>query len=89
MIAALALSACLPPQTLSSPCVGQPVSVDGDACPACTTDADCFIASNRCYDSAACVPREGHWGVTLLGCNVEHPPPVAQCGCVSGVCAAK
>lgn len=84
----LVAAGCLPPQTLDSPCVGQPVT-DGGACPACVTDADCYVLSNPCYDSASCVPRAGNWAVTLLGCNVEHPPTLATCGCTNGVCAAR
>ena len=80
---------CLPPQTLDSPCVNQPATVDGGACPACATDGDCVIASNQCYASASCVPRDGNWAVTLLGCEVMHPPTMATCGCVEGVCRAK
>ncbi len=90
-IAALVLfaSGCLlAPQVLDSPCAGQPAT-DGGACPACATDADCVIATNRCYASASCVPREGNWAVTLLGCSVEHPPTTATCGCVNSVCQAK
>lgn len=85
----LLFTACLPPQRLESPCVGQPASIDGGACPACSSDADCAIASNACYETASCVPAAGNWGVTLLGCSVEHPPPVAKCGCVDSICQAK
>jgi hypothetical protein len=83
------LSGCvLAPQVLESPCLGQPAT-DGGACPACATDADCTIATNRCYASASCVPKDGNWGVTLLGCSVEHPPTTVSCGCVDRVCQAK
>ncbi|MGV3620196.1 MAG: hypothetical protein ACO1OB_05245 [Archangium sp.] len=88
VLLAVALSACLPAQRLDSPCKDQPAT-DGGSCPSCETDGDCSIASNPCYESAACVPTAGNWAVTLLGCSVEHPPPVEQCGCVNRVCQAK
>ena len=43
----LLFTACLPPQRLESPCVGQPASIDGGACPACSSDADCAIRVER------------------------------------------
>jgi len=84
------LSGCvLAPQTLESPCAGKPPDTDGGSCPACTTDADCSIATNRCYASASCVPTAGNWAVTLLGCSAEHPPTTSTCACVDRVCQAK
>lgn len=89
LIAALLLSGCLlSPQVLESPCQRQPPT-DGGSCPACATDGDCAIVSNACYATAHCVPREGNWAVTLLGCSVEHPPPTQTCACVDQVCQAR
>lgn len=89
LLSLLGSGCLLAPQTLNSPCVGMPVDTDGGACPACATDADCVIASNRCYASASCVPKDGNWAVTLLGCSVEHPPTTMTCGCVNSVCTAR
>jgi hypothetical protein len=90
LILSLLLSGCLlAPQTLDSPCVGKRADTDGGACPACMTDADCSIASNRCYASASCVPTAGNWGVPDLGCSVEHPPTTLRCGCINNVCTAR
>lgn len=85
----LLLTSCLPPQRLESPCRDRAAELDEAACPACETDADCSIVSNACYETATCAPTAGNWAVTLLGCNVEHPPPVERCGCVERVCQAK
>lgn len=83
----LSSSACLlPPQKLTSPCVDKSVTDAGDMCPTCVTDGDCYVLSNACQEAAACVHRTSNWAVTLEGCSVEHPPPVATCGCVEGVC---
>lgn len=81
----LVLTACVPPQTLTSPCVGQP---DGGSCPACSTDADCSIVTNLCHETAACVPTAGHWAATQEGCAVEHPPTQTPCVCHGSVCQA-
>jgi hypothetical protein len=78
----------LAPQTLSSPCLGQPAS-DGGACPSCATDADCVILSNPCHAAASCVPKDGNWATDLIGCSVEHPPTTATCACVDSVCTSK
>lgn len=89
-LAGLALQGCLlAPQVLQSPCEGQPPSVDGGQCPACASDADCTIVTNRCYATAACVPTAGSWAVTLLGCSVQHPPTTQTCRCVDAVCRAQ
>ncbi len=90
LVVAPLVGACLlTPQVLESPCDGQPVSVDGGACPACASDADCTIATNRCYATAQCVPAAGNWGVTLLGCSVQHAPTTQECRCVQSVCRAQ
>lgn len=68
------LSGCLlepEPQTLDSPCLGQPAT-DGGRCPAYAADADCKILTNPCQPSANCLPRAGNWAVTLEGCDVQH-----------------
>lgn len=85
---AMVLSACLPAQTLESPCKDLPAT-DGGSCPSCETDTECGILSNRCYESAMCVPTAGNWAVTLIGCVDQHPPTVEQCGCVERVCQTK
>ena len=87
---ALLLSACaLPPQTLGSPCVGQPVTDDAGSCPMCARDSDCVIVTNLCHPAASCVPNNGTWFTDLVGCDQEHSPTTATCGCVDSVCASK
>ncbi|MHB8873778.1 MAG: hypothetical protein ACYC8T_08850, partial [Myxococcaceae bacterium] len=82
---AMPLAGCaLGPQTLTSPCVGQPN--DGGTCPPCATTPDCAIVGNRCHATAACVPRAGNWATTMEGCSFEHEPPGEACVCLASVC---
>ncbi len=85
----LLLSGCVRRQILTSPCLSTAAAQEPAACPACATDADCFVLSNPCYETASCVPKAGNWAVTLLGCTRElEVPPDSECGCVGGVCQA-
>lgn len=85
-----ALHGCLlAPQRLDAPCVGKSPDLDGGACPACATDADCSILSNSCLEAASCVPRAGNWAVIDIGCNVTHAPTTQTCACVDQVCTAR
>ena len=77
-------------QELTSPCLtDEPQKSDPAACPACQTDADCFVLSNACYETASCVPRGGNWAVTDLGCSksAEYAvPDDSACACINNVC---
>ncbi|MGC4118586.1 MAG: hypothetical protein QM765_29320 [Myxococcales bacterium] len=85
----LTVAGCLGRQTLTSPCLSTKAASDPAACPACKSDTDCYVLSNPCYESASCVPKDGNWAVTLLGCTREYEvPPASECGCVQGVCQA-
>jgi len=90
LLGCVLLAGCLGRQVLTSPCVSTASASDPAACPACQSDADCYVLSNPCYETASCVPKEGNWAVTLLGCTREYEvPPASECGCVEGVCQAK
>lgn len=84
---AIMVAACRGEQDLRSDCVE-----NGSACPACTSDGDCVIASNACYATANCTHRrrEPPLAVTQIGCNQEYDvPPPERCGCVKSVCRAR
>lgn len=46
------VAACRGEQELRDDC-----PTAGQACPACTTDADCEIVSNTCLETASCTSR--------------------------------
>lgn len=83
----LVTAACRGEQQLRDDC-----PTAGQACPACTADADCVIVSNPCLETASCTSRrrEPPLSVAQLGCNGEYDlPPAERCGCVAGVCRSR
>jgi hypothetical protein len=86
-ITAVTFAACRGEQELRDDCPSA-----GNACPACTADADCTIVSNTCLEAATCTSRkrEPALAVVQIGCNWEYDaPPAERCGCVAGVCRAR
>lgn len=81
------LAACHGEQRLTDDC-----PTAGTACPACTSDSDCIIASNACHEYATCthLRREPPMSVNQIGCNDEYDkPPAERCGCVERVCRSR
>jgi hypothetical protein len=87
VVGALFVLSCKGEQELRDDCPSA-----GGACPACATDADCFILSNPCHESAVCTHRrrEPALAVNQIGCNSEYDlPPADKCGCVDAVCRSR
>lgn len=63
--------------------------LDGE-CAACSSDADCKVASNPCESTAYCIHRDRSFAVSSLGCNAEHDvPPDSDCVCRAGACSVR
>jgi hypothetical protein len=81
------LLACKGEQVLKDDC---PES--GKACPACATDAECFIVANACSEIAYCTHRERvpPLAADNATCSGEYDKPAPErCGCVEKICRVR
>lgn len=85
------LGACSgsPTQSLTAPCVTQPVSAPGGECPQCQTDSDCHILSNACETTAYCVHKTSSFRVNAertCSDDKKFRPTPQSCRCLANIC---